>query len=246
MPSFNLGMALKNPIKALKYYDAYKNRKSRLADLLRVSLEQVGSLLEEFESKSELFSVVRDAAEKQKLGDLSGAATLIKAPVQYVTTRVLKPDHVVETGVGTGISSMFYLEALRVNGRGELHSIDLPRQSYKIPEGLHSDYMPEELEPGWLVPDRLRGRWHLHLGDAKVELPKLLDSLGTIDIFMHDSEHTYEFMMFEFETAWAHLRKGGVMLSDDINWNQSFFDFAARAGAQAVSFAAFGGMRKVQ
>lgn len=245
MPNFNLGMALKNPAKALKYYTAYKNRIPRLSELLQVDLSEIQKYMVEFESKSELFSIVRNAAEQQKLGDLSGAATLIKAPVQYVTTRVLKPRYIVETGVGIGISGLFYLEALQMNGNGgQLHSIDLPRQSYKVPEGIHHDVLPEQLEPGWIIPKNMKENWRLHLGDSKVELPRLLSELGTIDIFTHDSEHTYDFMMFEFETAWQHLRNGGVLLSDDVNWNNSFEDFAKRVGATPVLFTVFGGMRK--
>ncbi|MEM2139810.1 class I SAM-dependent methyltransferase [Nitrososphaera sp.] len=245
MPRFNLGMALRHPVKAMKYYGAYKSMNSRLAELLGEDTDKIQKYTAEFESKTELFSIIEDAVNTYRLGDLSGAARMIKAPVQYVTTRVLQPDYIVETGVGAGISDMFYLEALRVNAKGELHSIDLPRQAYKIPEGVHQDYIPEEKEPGWLIPKNLRDRWHLHLGDAKVELPRLVEKLGTIDIFMHDSEHTYEFMTFEFRTAWPRLRKGGVLLSDDINWNSSFTDFAKEVGANAVSFVAFGGMRKV-
>jgi len=73
-----------------------------------------------------------------------------------------------------------------------------------------------------MVPTDLRNRWHLYLGDAKEMLPRLLQTLGTIDIFIHDSLHSYEHMLFEFRTAWPHLRGGGVILSDDIDANCSF------------------------
>jgi predicted O-methyltransferase YrrM len=237
-------MALENPSKALKYYIAYKNRITRLSELLGVETSEIQRYASELTGKSELFFIVKQAAQKHKLGDLSGAASLLKVPVQYIATRVLKPNYIVETGVGIGISSLFYLEALNMNRKGELYSIDLPRQSYHVPQGIHTDYLPNEMEPGWLVPEKLRERWHLHLGDSKIELPKLLADLGTIDIFMHDSEHTYDFMMFEFETTWKHLKKGGILLSDDISWNKSFEDFAKKVNSNIVSFAAFGGIRK--
>jgi predicted O-methyltransferase YrrM len=44
---------------------------------------------------------------------------------------------------------------------------------------------------------------------------------------MHDSEHSYECMRFEFERAWPALRPGGVLVSDDVNSNDAFFEFAA-------------------
>ena len=87
-----------------------------------------------------------------------------------------------------------------------------------------------------MVPTDLRNRWHLYLGDAKELLPRLLQTLGTIDIFIHDSLHSYEHMLFEFQTAWPHLRGGGVILSDDIDANCAFYDFAAEVKCQGVIF----------
>jgi hypothetical protein len=52
--------------------------------------------------------------------------------------------------------------------------------------------------------------------------------LGSIDIFIHDSEHSYENMMFEYMTAWDHLKEGGILLSDDTNLNKAFSDFSAK------------------
>ena len=68
----------------------------------------------------------------------------------------------------------------------------------------------------------------MRLGDAKVELPKLLEELGRVDFFHHDSMHTYEHMTFEFETVWPYLRAGGVLASDDVDWNDAFADFCRR------------------
>jgi hypothetical protein len=44
---------------------------------------------------------------------------------------------------------------------------------------------------------------------------------------MHDSEHSEACMRFEFDTAWAALRDGGVLAADDVNANRAFADFAA-------------------
>jgi predicted O-methyltransferase YrrM len=42
---------------------------------------------------------------------------------------------------------------------------------------------------------------------------------------MHDSEHSYECMSFEFATAWAALREGGVLVADDVNLNSAWAEF---------------------
>jgi hypothetical protein len=58
--------------------------------------------------------------------------------------------------------------------------------------------------------------------------------LGSIDIFIHDSEHSYENMMFEYITAWHYLKEGGILLSDDTNLNKAFSDFSARVGSNLI------------
>jgi hypothetical protein len=44
---------------------------------------------------------------------------------QYAAIRARKPSCVVETGNADGVSSSYFLPALRKNGKGKLHSIDL-------------------------------------------------------------------------------------------------------------------------
>src|SRR5947207_14206936 len=44
----------------------------------------------------------------------------------YAVVRAFKPGVVVETGVSSGMSSAHILRALAENGKGTLHSIDLP------------------------------------------------------------------------------------------------------------------------
>jgi predicted O-methyltransferase YrrM len=122
----------------------------------------------------------------------------------YHLVRALRPRLVVETGVCYGASSAYILEALEANGKGRLYSIDL---------GNTNDEPPND----FFVPSRLRSRWNLCLGDAKKLLPPLLTQLGEIDLFHHDSLHTYEHMMWEYETALGGLAPGGVISSHDVN-----------------------------
>jgi hypothetical protein len=112
----------------------------------------------------------------------------------------LKPDVIVETGVASGSSSAYTLHVMELNQKGFLYSIDLPN----VDVGA---YIPKGKQTGWLVPIKLRHRWKLIFGRSQDELPILLKKLRSIDAFLHDSEHTYETMMFEYEDAWEHLRK---------------------------------------
>jgi len=143
---------------------------------------------------------------------------------QYCAVRALAPECVVETGVANGVSSSYLLLALQKNKRGHLHSIGLADKAF----------LPVGKAPGWLVPEWLRVAWHVHLGDARDILPRLLKRLGKIGIFIHDSLHTYDHMMWEFETAYPHLLCGGLLISDDALWNDSFCDFARKKDASEV------------
>jgi predicted O-methyltransferase YrrM len=152
----------------------------------------------------------------------------------YALVRLTKPEIVVETGVASGRSSWAILTAMAVNQKGRLYSIDLPKhysgrkpKSYLTKEGRQElcGFLPEGKDPGWLVPERLRSRWTLILRESKNELPKLVEKLEKIDIFYHDSEHSYENMKFEYETVWPKIFEGGLLLSDDVNWNNAFKEF---------------------
>ena len=161
----------------------------------------------------------------------------------YAIFRHLRPHVAVETGVAHGFSTAFALLALDHNGRGHLHSVDLPREvgrDYEpgtFFEGEGRAGIPSGTEPGWLIPPELKDRWTLVLGRTQDELPTLLERLGTIDSFMHDSEHSFDCMWFEFNEAWPHLLPGGVLLSDDVNSTEAFPRFAREHGKRPVRLA---------
>jgi hypothetical protein len=161
----------------------------------------------------------------------------------YAIFRYLRPQVAVETGVANGFSTAFALLALDHNGAGHLHSVDLPREvgrDYEpgtFYEGEGRAGIPSGSESGWLIPTELKERWSLVLGRTQDELPPLLDRLGAVDSFMHDSEHSFECMWFEFNEAWPHLRDGGVLLSDDVNSTAAFPRFAGEHGKRPVRLA---------
>jgi len=128
--------------------------------------------------------------------------------------RLLRPETIVETGVAYGNSSSFILKAFNENKKGQLYSIDYVFRPWESRDGI-----------GSAIPAQLRDRWNLVFGPASKQLKKTLQDLGQIDIFFHDSLHTYRNMTFEFNTAWPHIKSGGFLLSDDINDNSAFYRF---------------------
>lgn len=151
----------------------------------------------------------------------------------YIIVRLLRPSVVVETGVASGRSSAAILQALYDNNKGFLYSIDLNQKFSGQPQEYVTNigrtefkgFIPEDKEPGWLIPNKLKNRWKLILGDSRIELPKLVSELQEIDIFYHDSDHSYDNMIFEFRTVWPRIIRTGVIISDDIKWNNAFNDF---------------------
>lgn len=133
----------------------------------------------------------------------------------YFLIQDLKPEIVVETGVSDGMSSFIILSALNENGKGKLYSIDL------ADVGMPKLYGKE---PGWIVDEELRKRWTLIYGKTSDELPELLEKLKHVDIFLHDSEHSYENMQFEFSLALKYMKEGSLLLSDDARANSAFED----------------------
>jgi predicted O-methyltransferase YrrM len=137
----------------------------------------------------------------------------------YYACRALRPQVVVETGVAYGVTSAFILTAMERNGGGRLHSIDLPPLS-KAGDAYVGAHVTGDLRP----------RWQLDRGASRRLLPRILDSLRRVDLFVHDSLHTHANMLWEFETVWPLLTPGGLLVVDDAGDNAAFAEFSTRVG----------------
>ncbi len=154
---------------------------------------------------------------------------------QYALARALGAKAIVETGVLHGLSSAFLLQGLADNAAGgKLVSIDYPSTFEAGPSNQDGfvETLPPDLGSGWIVADELREYWDLRLGMSTELLAPVVAKLGAIDLFVHDSDHSYDTMTFEFETIWPALRSGGILLADNIDVNTSFFDFSRSVGRQ--------------
>lgn len=145
----------------------------------------------------------------------------------YMLLRAVKPKNVIETGVLHGITTSVMLDAIKRNNTGKLHSIDLPSYFDVGPSNKdgYNDTLPEALQPGWMVAENTKEYWNLNLGSSEDMLKPLLEELKELDIFIHDSDHTYQNMWFELTTAWPYVKDGGIVVCDNIDANSSFYDF---------------------
>ena len=134
----------------------------------------------------------------------------------YCAARVLRPKHIVETGIHDGLGFVALLMALRRNGQegfpGSLISIDIDPDS------------------GWLIPDDLRSRHTILIGDS---IPLLRGSVSApVGLFIHDSDHRYEHEAAEFRAIEPHLEPDGVLISDNAHATTALKDFCADRGCE--------------
>src|SRR5262249_36859969 len=108
----------------------------------------------------------------------------------YSLVRCLRPRAVLETGVADGRSSCIILQAMVENGAGSLYSVDVSR------------------DVGALVGEGKHTSWHLKvLGpDVRQELREIANIIPDIDMFFHDSDHTYLGQLFEYRVALGRMQ----------------------------------------
>jgi predicted O-methyltransferase YrrM len=136
----------------------------------------------------------------------------------YGLTRWLRPKVLVESGGFIGMSSAFILKALA----------DEELASSK----LYSIELSEDCEQGALIPDHLRSSVGFVPMRGRIEDLLKGDELPeSIDMFLHDSSHSYHHMLWEFRHFWPRLRDGGLLVSHDVQMNAAFPEFVTKTYA---------------
>ena len=178
------------------------------------SMEEIQRGYEAWRSLAEAESGLREASVPRGPIPIQWDASPELASSIYILCMLNRPATVIETGVARGRTSAAILSALQWFGGGRLYSVELP--------SLIPGYTQHV---GELVGDDLRRSWSLRFGPSSHVLPELLDGLGSIDMFIHDSAHSYHPQKMEYELALAHLSPGGILMSDDVN-NDAFIEVA--------------------
>lgn len=134
--------------------------------------------------------------------DWSGMSTFAaEGQIIYALIRAMKPAQVVEIGVDSGGTSTHILAALERNDYGKLYSVDIKE------------------DVGEAVPQHLRDRWTLYIGDA------LTAPLPEAEFIFEDGPHTYDWTCAMFARIKALGPK--VMLTHDMYTHLTYgSDFA--------------------
>ena len=115
-----------------------------------------------------------------------------------------KPRRVVETGVANGLTTNLIMAALDTYG-GELHSFDINPECQSVYKG--------------------NGKWNFHLlsRNYKKQVREVVGSIDDIDLWIHDSDHSYSWQSFEYSLAASKLKANqGILVSDDIDCTTAF------------------------
>ncbi|ANF50425.1 methyltransferase [Chryseobacterium glaciei] len=159
--------------------------------------------------------ILKDSEQKEKdcpikMGG-AGALELI-----YFACEFTKAQHVIETGVAYGWSSLAALLSLEKRN-GALYSSDMP---YLAQDG--DQYV------GCVVPENLKKNWKLFRFADKESLPKIFAETTSFDVLHYDSDKSYNGRMWAYDEMYKRLRKGGVFISDDIGDNSAYQDFCEK------------------
>lgn len=166
----------------------------------------------------EEFAFAKNAEENcpVKMGG-AGALDLIYCLSEYTHAK-----SILETGVAYGWSSLAALLSLQ-HRNGTLYSSDMP-------------YLGKDNDQyvGCVVPEQLKKNWKLFRFADKESLPKIFKEQHSFDFMHYDSDKSYNGRMWAYLILWDKLRKGGVLMSDDVGDNAAFMDYCIQNNLQPV------------
>jgi hypothetical protein len=132
----------------------------------------------------------------------------------YALVRATQPGHVVETGTQLGLGSCAIAAALLANGHGRLTTIDT------------------DPEAGYLIEDPCGSVIDRRIASSVDVLGELRD----VDIFIHDSLHTYDYETKELTAVEPNLSADAIILSDNAHDSSALSDWAERTGRHYLFF----------
>jgi predicted O-methyltransferase YrrM len=138
----------------------------------------------------------------------------------YALVRALKPQVVVETGVDKGLGSCLLVSALQRNAAegqpGKLIGIDINPKA------------------GYLVQHPYDQPCQMVYADSLATLAGLKES---VDVFIHDSDHSPEFETKEYESVTSKLSPRAVVVSDNAAHTDRLLRWARENGREFIYFA---------
>jgi hypothetical protein len=179
-------------------------------------IEQVRGFMRELDDDADLKAHIRQTTMRSDRRGLADRDVKYGRRVGwYALTRALQPEHIVETGTDKGLGSCVFAAALLRNGHGRVTTVDTNPDS------------------GYLVTGKYAGVVDRVIGDS-------IDVLGSgatpVDLFLHDSLHTYEHETGELTAVASHLSSGALVLSDNAHLSDALLVWAGQTGRRFSFF----------
>jgi len=187
-----------------------------VADLSGASVGEIRGFMLEIETDTMLADHVLEAtatSPRRRLADRR--LRLGKRIGWYALIRAIRPAHVVETGTDKGLGSCVLAAALLRNGIGSLTTIDTNPDSGYLISGRYAE-----------VVDRVIASSIEHL--ARMSEP--------VDLFIHDSLHTWEYETAEFEAVHRLMTPRGLVVSDNAHATDALPAWAETTGRRFSYF----------
>jgi predicted O-methyltransferase YrrM len=135
----------------------------------------------------------------------------------YAIVRATRPQHVVETGVDKGLGSCVFAAALLRNAdeghHGRLTAIDINRDAGALIGGEYASVID------------------LRYGDS---IAMLATSTSPVDLFLHDSDHSYEHQSAEYRAIAGSLTENAIIMTDQ--GDLALSDYARSTGRRFLLF----------
>ena len=137
----------------------------------------------------------------------------------YAVVRAMKPRAVLETGVDKGLGAVLLCSALLRNSE----------------EGYDGRYYGTDIngEAGYLLCRKYRKFGEILYGDSIQSLKRFR---GTIDLFIHDSDHSAEYEYQEYQTISGKLGRKAIILSDNSHVTDRLAVFSLENGRRFLFF----------
>ena len=132
----------------------------------------------------------------------------------YALVRILKPEVVVETGTDKGLGTLVIARALKRNGSGVIYTLD------------------KDPFAGALIDEEYWENIKILRGDSLQNLTTIKD----VDIFIHDSDHSFDHETAEYESIAQNLTSKAIVLSDNSEHNSALLEWSTRNNRNFVSF----------
>jgi hypothetical protein len=121
----------------------------------------------------------------------------------------LKPKNIIEVGTAFGVSGMFFLSGIKSNGFGKLITFE--------PNDVWIEYARQNLS-------KISSNFNSILGEFELNAEKYIEN-NSIELIFIDGIHERAFVREQLNTAMPKLKKGAVIILDDINFSRDFNNY---------------------